>query len=156
MSPTDLNLGAVSQAIALLPTRLDSVPARILLLAIGLQETNLITRVQRGGGPARSFWQFERGGVRGVINHPASAGLALSVCGTRGVRCEETAVYNRLASDDVLGAAFARLLLWTDPRALATEAASGWEMYVRNWRPGKPHPERWPANFAQAQAALVG
>jgi hypothetical protein len=61
-------------------------------------------------------------------------------------------VWAALERDDVLAFAFGRLLLWTDPKPLPGEhdAASGWDLYVRTWRPGKPHPERWPARFAAA------
>ena len=38
-----------------------STAADVLLLAIGLQESRFEHR-QQIGGPARSFWQFERGG----------------------------------------------------------------------------------------------
>jgi hypothetical protein len=67
-------------------------------------------------------------------------------------------VYNSLAHDDVLAAAFARLLLWTDPQRLPSlgDADGAWALYLRTWRPGKPHPQTWPALYAQALAAVGG
>lgn len=60
--------------------------------------------------------------------------------------------------DDTLACIFARLLLWTDARALpAADAASqqtAWNYYNRNWRPGKPHPAAWPANWKAALVAI--
>ena len=53
-------------AFALLPPAMDTPDARVLLLAIGLQESKFSHRLQIGG-PARGYWQFEQGGgVRGV------------------------------------------------------------------------------------------
>lgn len=153
----DLILGqAVLPALQLLPPSMDSQPARRMLLAIGLQESEFRTRTQIMG-PARGFWQFERpGGVRGVLRHAASRSMAMDVCRARGVAPNEWEVYNRLAGDDVLSAAFARLLLWTDPKPLPTEASGAWDLYARTWRPGKPHPEKWPDNYRKATEAVMG
>src|SRR5690606_38643231 len=71
---------AIWPAYALLPSRMDSDRATVMLLAIGLQESRFEHRRQIKG-PARGFWQFERGrGVRGVLTHPATAALAREVC----------------------------------------------------------------------------
>ena len=102
---------AIRPALALLPAAMDTPQARCMLLAIGLQESRFVHRRQIGG-PARGFWQFEQGGgVRGVLAHPASAALARQVCQVRGVPPTAPSVYSRLELDDVLAAAFARLLL---------------------------------------------
>ena len=66
---------AIAPAMALLKGVPDSRESRCLLLAIGLQESRFEHRRQMGNGPARGFWQFETGGVRGVVNHATSAGL---------------------------------------------------------------------------------
>lgn len=129
-------------------------PARVMLHAIGLQESLLTYRRQHGNGPARGLWQFERGGgVVGVLTHASSKALARKVCADRGVDPTAMAVWTALEFDDVLAACFARLLLYTDPRPLPAigEQQKAWEYYLRNWRPGKAHPETWPENY---QAAL--
>ncbi len=56
----------------------------------------------------------------------------------------------------MLAAAFARLLLLTDAKPLPQigDVQGAWAYYVRNWRPGKPHPDTWPGLYKQAQAAL--
>lgn len=150
-------LTAIYQGLALLPAAMDSEPALVMLLAIGLQESGLTARVQivdgGGQGPARGLWQFERrGGCAGVLRHNASRYWMHSVCDARGVKPTPTALWAALATDDVLAAAAARLLLFTDPRRLPEpgEAADAWALYLRVWRPGKPHPNRWPANYARA------
>ena len=51
---------AVRPALALLPAAMNTPQARCMLLAIGLQESRFVHRRQIGG-PARGFWQFERG-----------------------------------------------------------------------------------------------
>jgi hypothetical protein len=151
---------AIAPAMALLPSALDTPLARRHLLAISLQEADGTARFQRlnggGKGPARGLWQMEEGGgVKGVLTHPASRELALKVCAARGVLATNAAAWQRMEFDDVLAAAFARLLLLTDPKALPTEEHPAWELYrYRLWRPGKPHPEKWPSCWARAGAAL--
>ncbi|MBN3270120.1 hypothetical protein CUR95_23955 [Bordetella bronchiseptica] len=148
---------AISPALALLPAKMDSAPARVMLLAIGLQESRLKYRRQIGG-PARGLWQFERGGgVHGVLQHAASSAFAREVCAARDVAPTAAAVYVRLEHDDVLAAAFARLLLWTDPKSLPGlgRVDEAWSLYARTWRPGKPHPSTWPDCYAQAVDAVA-
>lgn len=145
---------AINPALAILPAAMNSPQARVMLLAIGLQESRLIHRRQIGG-PARGLWQFEEGGgVKGVMTHASSKDLAFKVCLSRGVSADRRAVYAEIEHDDVLAAAFARLLLWTDPKPLPATEQDGWALYMRTWRPGKPHPETWPANFRAASQAV--
>lgn len=143
---------AIELAFQLLPSTMDSKQARIALAAIGYQESKYLTRVQYGGGPAHSYWQFENGklsGINGVLNHKSTAAIAAKVCEQRGVAPERMAVWRAMEVDDVLGAAFARLLIYTDPFPLPITQEGTWIMYVnRLWRPGKPHPENWPASYA--------
>lgn len=139
------------QAFLLLPPRMQSMSAVAAILTIGLQESEFLVRVQHGNGPAHSYWQMERGGgVKGVLTHPGSKDYALHVCDRRGVEPAPQDVWERMASDDVLGAAFARLLLWTSPHPLPgpDDVDAAWRMYADElWRPGKPHPEKWGQNF---------
>lgn len=153
---------AVDPALALLPKHLDSEKARVMLLAIGLQESRFEHRAQivngGGKGPARGFWQFEegtrtsRGGVWGVYLHSQSTELLRLLCRDRDCAFEPRSIWAKLETDDVLAAGVARLLLWTDPKPLpaigATELA--WGYYLRTWRPGKPHPKTWPPLYARA------
>lgn len=143
---------AIEAAFQLLPAKMDSRAARVILAAIGFQESDYQVRIQYGNGPARSYWQFENGrlaGINGVLTHRASAELAKVVCKARGVAPERMAVWKAMETDDVLGAAFARLLMYTDPLELPDNAAEAWEMYAKRlWRPGKPHPDKWPASWA--------
>jgi hypothetical protein len=159
MTLADVMRTAIEPALALLPAKLDSPPARVMLLAIGQQESRFTDRVQKGGGPAHSFWQFEAGGgVKGVMNHAASQALARALCAQRGVPFERRAVWQAMASDDVLGAGLARLLLWTDPLALPArgDAQGGWDLYERVWRPGKPHRDTWDGFYAKAVQQVYG
>ncbi len=56
----------------------------------------------------------------------------------------------------MLACAFARLLLFTDPRPLPAlgNPQAAWDYYVRNWRPGKPHRDTWDALYAKALATI--
>jgi len=153
MTLDEIMKAAVLPALALLPPVMDRPQARVMLLTIGQQESRFTDRVQKGGGPAHGFWQFESGGgVKGVMTHADSQALAQQVCVARGVPFERAQVYAALATDDILAAAFARLLLWTDPRALPgrDDAQGGWDLYARVWRPGRPHRETWNAFYAKA------
>lgn len=154
---------AVHTAFRLLPSAMASKRAEVMLFAIGLQESRLIHRrqlLEREGqlvpiGPATGLWQFERGGgVRGVMEHPATRFWAHSLCEARKVDFYRTKVWNALQHDDVLAAGFARLLLFSDRRALPEIGAqdAAWYYYRRNWRPGRPHPDTWPFCYQAAMA----
>lgn len=150
MTPKQCNADVLTPALALLPVKMRSNSARVMLLAIGLQESELRYRRQIRG-PARSLWQMEQtGGVFGVLAHRASRALAFTVCEARGIPPETIPVYQAIEHDDVLAAAFARLLLWTDALPLPDDVSPAWHCYIRTWRPGKPHPLKWPRNWRLA------
>lgn len=130
-----------------------------MLLTIALQESALQNRVQviasARPGPARGWWQFELGGgVAGVMTHRASRVAARALCEECAVPFNAADIWRCLEGHDTLATGFARLLLWTDPQPLPTTAADGWDYYLRNWRPGKPHPAKWPGYWLQARSAL--
>lgn len=156
MTLDEITQRAIEPAYALLPPVMRSKEATLMLLAIGLQESRFEHRRQIGG-PARGFWQFERGGgAAGVLTHPASRPYAQSICIPR-LLLSVTDVYRALEYDAVLAAAFARLLLWTDPAPLPRlgAEADAWAYYLRNWRPGKPHPETWPEMYQNALSFVL-
>lgn len=150
---------AVNPALSLLPPKMDSDAARVQMLAITLQEADATHRVQLGGGPAMGLFMFEEGGgVKGVMQHPMSRDYARAVCASRRQPFLRRSIWEALRRDDILAAAFARLLLWTDFQPLPgvdAPAAEGWACYLRNWRPGKPRPEHWDANHAAARAQVL-
>lgn len=159
MTLDEITTVAINPALALLPNQMDSPSARVMLLAIGLQESRFEFRRQLGNGPARGFWQFElgseasRGGVWGVYLHQASRYWVDVLCTARGVLYQPLAIWRALEHDDVLAAGLARLLLFTDPHKLPAlgDERGAWVMYAkRTWRPGKPHPDTWPGFHAQA------
>lgn len=131
----------------------DSPAARRFMLAIALQESGLQHRrqVSPGGdedGPAASFWQFERGGgCKGVLAHPKTAPAMRMICDAYNVQANAQALWEAMRYQDIVAAAAARLLIYSLPSALPTTAEHGWIQYLAAWRPGKPHPERWAANF---------
>lgn len=150
----------ITPALALLPGHMDSQQARVMLLAIGLQESRFEHRRQMGNGPARGFWQFEQGGgVKGCVNHSASAPYLRQLCTARGVAFNAPTIWRAIEHDDVLAAGLARLLLFTDPYKLPSvnDQGGAWELYAdRCWRPGQPHPETWPKYHAQARVFVTG
>ncbi|CAB3860524.1 hypothetical protein [Achromobacter denitrificans] len=157
---------AIDPALALLPARMDTPAARIMLLATGLQESKFKNRRQLVGnpprpvGPAKSFWQAELGGgmVHGVRLHVATRATAAHLYQARGVPARDAAIWDAIEHDDVLAAGLARLLLWSDAWRLPAvgDVQGAWDMYIRTWRPGKPHPQTWGGLYAQAVAEVGG
>ena len=157
MLQQQVNDTALTPALALLPERMDSIPARRMLLAIGLQESLLVHRRQFGNGPARGLWQFEPGNLSalgGIFRLDATREYAESIAVARGAVPTWQGVYPRLEHDDVLAAGMARLLLWTHPRALPEDPDEGWRQYIDLWRPGEPHPGSWPRSWSAAQRTV--
>lgn len=126
-----------------------------MLLAIALQESRMTHRRQANFGPARSFWQFEKGGVRGVMKHKLSRDPLEHALRTLRYEAQigQTALLHQaIENNDVLACIFARLLLWTLPDALPGQHAAeiAWAQYLSAWRPGKPHRETWDALYSEA------
>ena len=88
-------LKSINCALCVLPDRMDTPEARVMLIAIGLQESKFQDRRQLVGspprpvGPAKSFWQAEQGGgmVRGLLNYHSDyvRNMAVGLCMVRGV-----------------------------------------------------------------------
>lgn len=132
-------------ALDLLPKKMDSDPARVMMLAICGQEAAFKHRWQvlndpNKKGPARGLWQFESGGgVKGVLTHAASRDEARAACTVRNINPDDrNAVWLGLETSDVLAAIFARLLLWTDPKSIPAvgDEDGAFQLYLRTWRPG--------------------
>lgn len=159
MSPQFYRNNILFAALDLLPSAMGSPPAIAMCIAIALQESRLKHRHQVGG-PARSYSQFEVGGVRGVLSHQASAKHIQSVLEQldypRNYGANEC--YNAIEHNDILGAAFTRLLLYTLPDELPAKGRPdvGWNQYLKAWRPGKPHRETWDAAYAFAWTLAEG
>jgi len=161
--PSDAAIrGYVTAGLRLLPARFDTPAARVLMTAIGLQESRFehTDQLEANGkntvlGPALGYYQFEKGGgVKGVMTHPSSKEQAREVCAQLAVPWERDRVWEALKFSPALASVFARLLLYTDPRALPNpkDAEGGWQCYIRNWRPGKPHRATWDTLHERAQA----
>lgn len=130
-----------------------SASARVLVMAIAGQESRWAARMQIGG-PAHSYWQFEKGGgVAGLFRAtPRQLG---TVCAALDIVYDIDIVYEAMIYNDTLACAMARLLLWSDAAPLPDywDKAAGWQYYLRCWRPGMPHVESWSGIHDQAMAA---
>lgn len=175
--PPDVR-AAVHAALAELPAAMGGKDATAYLYAYTLQEDPQQRRrqvISKGGrlvaeGPAAGLWQFERGGgCVGVLTHRASRAHAERLCAARKIDPTPSALWAALPGDDVLAAACARLLLWTDPEKLAPYKGAcaesiAWETYLRVWRPGAFHNgnakaradlrAKWSKNWADAVYAV--
>lgn len=150
---------AINPALSLLPIKMDSDRARVMLLTTTLQEADAIHRVQFGDGPAHGLWMFERAGaVAGVMSHVQTHVYAMEFARALKVNFDSMEIWQRLRRDDILAAGFARLLLWTHPKPLPDldcEHEEAWGYYEWLWRPGKPRREKWDACHAQARAQVL-
>jgi len=139
-------------ALSMLPEQMNTQAARAMLLAIGLQESRFTHRRQIRG-PARGFWQFEVGGVRGVMTHRLTRLPLNEVLQRLQYRNNEaTDMQPVLEHNDILAAVFARLNLWWLPQRLPTaeQPVHAWEQYLEAWRPGKPHSHTWEGFYQRA------
>lgn len=155
----ELRSAVVIPALHALPEKMDSPEAHVAMGAIAKQESELRTRVQDGNGPAHGLWQFEEGGgVVGVLTHPSSSAYAKTFCSLRSVVPDRHAVWLELAQDDLLAAAFARLLLYTSPMPLPRlgDVEGAWSYYLGLWRPGKPRRKDWDESYGDAYQAVTG
>jgi hypothetical protein len=158
MTPKDLLTNSVDPALILLNSLTgirSGDAAAVLIMAIAGEEDDWAARRQIGG-PARSLWQFEKGG--GVAELFGSTPRQLkAVCDYLIIPYNETDVFEAMAWNDTFGACMARLLLWQDPAPLPPvgDVQGGWDYYFRNWRPGAPRPDAWPANYATAKGLLT-
>ena len=155
MTPGSLQSLAIAPALVLLPSRMSSREARVMLTAIALQESGLRHRHQVNG-PAHGLWQFEeKGGTACVLSHRAASPYARPICIQLLYDPEDLhGVYLGLEHNDVLACVFARLLLWTVPEPLPQTMEDGWQQYLIAWRPGRPHFKTWPHRWSQAQEVV--
>jgi hypothetical protein len=126
----------------------DAPLSRILLMAIAGQESGWAARLQTPIAYARGYWQFEAGGVDGVIGRPELAAF----CAGHDIPLAR--VHEALAWHDPLAYAVARLTLWLDilPLPAHGDCEGCWTYYVRCWQPGRPRPDDWPSVYAHALA----
>lgn len=125
--------------------------ARVMLMAIAGQESDWRSRRQIGG-PARSYWQFEQGG--GVVDVLQRApGKIVTICRELDIPSNNAAtLFEAMAWNDMLACSMARLLLFIDlmPLPELGKEETAWQYYLRNWRPGAPHRDKWTEAYATA------
>lgn len=156
-TPAALLEQVIEPALHGMPVKFDSLQARVMLVAIALQESGLRTR-QQDGGPAHGLWQFEENGCEAVLVNPVTAALAAAACRENDVGLYAEDVYAALLTNDELACVFARLMLYAVPHALPElgDEQGAWTYYVHAWGVGKPRPDDWPANYAAALKAVTG
>ncbi len=141
-------------AMELLPEKMNSPEAKALLTAICLQESGFKHRRQVGG-PALGLLQWELPQVGLVLRHEVVGPLARNVLATLVYEPGDPPherTHAAMEHNDILQCAFSRLLLWPDaaPLPKRDDVQGSLATYLRVWKPGRPHPEKWPANWAQA------
>lgn len=158
MTPERALSFAIEPALSLLPPKMDTRAARVQVLAIWLQESELRHRRQMNGGPARGYPQFEVIGVRDVLTrgtsllHARKALLELDY----SVEISAQELHAVIEHHDVLAAVLSRLALWNVPRLLPAlgDYDAAWQMYIDGWHPGKPHRETWNGYYVEAMETV--
>lgn len=148
---------ALDPGLNLLPQRMDTTDARVMIVTICLHESLLRHRWQLGRdlvprGPARGYPQFELAGVRGVFRHRATRKLIRIICEELDIDPTPQAAHEAMRWCDTLAVCLARLLLWTLPQPLPhDDVAEAERQYLAAWRPGKHDPERFRNAYQRAQ-----
>ena len=168
MTPNTLHSFLLPACKPLFPEHLMDSNAQAMMLAIGLQESDLKHRQQLIGrnrnwwqsinGPATGFWQFEKIGIKGVIEHRTAGPMFKTVCDLLGYPTNVNVIHKAVINNDILAVALARCLLWMVPEKLpgVGEAAKAWDQYLSAWRPGKPSPLRWEDRYILAWDIVNG
>lgn len=139
------------------PKSFNTPQAEVMLLAIALQESNCRYRFQVKG-PARGFWQFERGGgFKGVLRHSSSKLIIADLLDAAVLPKDDELLWDALPYSELAQVFFARLLLWTVPKPLPAvgEQQAAWRYYEDVWRPGKPRPLAWAKCYPDAMEAVL-
>jgi len=143
-----------------------SAKAAVLVMACAGQESGWQHRRQIGIGQyhpqsvgARGYWQFEStwGGPVALNDVMQKTPTQLAaVCKFLEIPGDELSLYEAIAWNDTLACAAARLLLWQDfqPLPEVGDKDTAWGYYLRNWRPGMPHPKAWAGNYDRAVDAV--
>jgi hypothetical protein len=161
MKPEIVHRCLVAATLAIFPVEYNSPRARAMLLSIGLQETEFKARRQlvagekrwwKSQGPAVGYWQNERIGIQGIMQHHRAGPMLRNICDTLGYPFDLDVLYDAVKYDNILAVVIARLMLWVHPDPLPgpNDVSTSWQYYLRTWRPGKPHPERWEDNYRRA------
>lgn len=121
--------------------------SRALIMATAGQESAWKERRQIGG-PARSYWQFEKGGGVSDVFRVAPNQLRY-VCNTFDIPFDPTTVFEAMAWHDELACAMARLNYWINPAPLPAfgDVEANWQYYLDTWRPGMPHHDTWAGYY---------
>lgn len=131
----------------------DSEAARVLLMAIAGQESKWTARLQGGGGPARSYYQFEgSGGGLGEVFAGCPQWVRI-VCEALDIPFDQRTVFEAMAWNGILQTCMARFLLWVgrpDPLPPYGDEGGAYQYYDSIWRPGAKRPHDWHDNYVQA------
>lgn len=138
----------------------DKPPAAALLAAIAYTESDCRWRRQQPG-PARSWWQIEPATALDTLRrHRLTAGRYWKMLLLPTVTTKEP-LGPILEWSEAGACVLARMLLWHRlpeplPRLVPYDVDTALAQYLRAWRPGKPHPDRfrdaWPDAVATVKA----
>lgn len=153
MTPREADILIVRPTLEYLEPPYASLEARLMLLAIGMQETGFKTRYQLPSGPGLGLWQVEYTTEMDFWRRGK-----LRTC-ARALKELAPTIYESAADNDHVAATICRSLLWErDPKPLPAigDIDAAWACYLRVQRPGRPSRKRWTQSYATALAVVRG
>lgn len=149
MNPALALSTAIQPALSFMAEPYNSEAAERMILAAWVQESGLEHRRQING-PARGFGQFEVAGCAEALR------VNTEIIGRLLLPTNAMDLHRALEFSDIGCAVCSRLILWPIPEPLPGdhEEAVGWRQYLRAWRPGKPHHDRWNHSWLTAGRAV--
>lgn len=140
------------------PVPADTPSARMMGLVIPGVESNWTDRLQGGGGPAHSFFQFERaGGLARILADPRTSAWTRKICDALCIPFDSLTIFQAMIWNDLLAVALMRMNLFLDRAPLPRfgDEEGGYQYYLRVWAPGKPDRARWSARFSVTMMVLA-
>jgi hypothetical protein len=138
-----------------MPATIDTLDSRVQMMATAGQESAWYFRLQVGG-PARGFWQCETESVQSVLQSKTTGPWLTAVCSLLSVSTDVATVYEAIAWCDPLAYAIGRGILLMDPLPIpSNNPTSGYQCYIRNWRPGAPIPDTWDSFYETAVSLIL-
>jgi hypothetical protein len=149
----------IPAAFSILPVQMDSIAAKAMLIAIGLQESKLTHRRQVEG-PAKGLWQNEPNSIIALRTNSRTKAHVENVLSSLmySTKLDAHQIYDICEHNDILSCSLARLLLWAIPTHLPApgDFDQSWGQYLAAWNPGQPNRARWNLSYTMAWQEIQG
>lgn len=132
--------------------KLDTLPARQILLGTALQESNIKNIQQEAGGPAQGYFQMEPPTHDDIRNNFLLGHTQLKILVDSLLPVNVVPSHNCLIPYPLYACAMARCLYRRYPEIIPTDTEGQWELYKKRYNTplGKATREQYMENFAHA------